>query len=89
MDMSIQWVAFIIGNIPVFILIGWMFFRSWDAFLEALAYSLTPDIISLFRGRLAKDWRNEFKFGWFLITCLLVALMETIPIKWLVERFAE
>ena len=84
-----EWTAFVLGNVPVVLLIGWVFFRSWGALVEAVVYMFTPDIISLFRGRLARDWWNEFKFGWFVMACLLIALLETVPMNWLAERLAK
>lgn len=76
-----QWIAFVVILLPTIIMLGWLFFRSWQGFFDAVLYVLTPDIISLFRGRLSKDWWNEFKFGYYIIACLLVAAGE----KWLIE----
>ncbi len=75
-------IAFAALCVPSIFAIGWLFFRTWERFLDALLYVLTPDIISLFRGRLARDWWGEFTFGYFMIACLVVAACE----KWLVEE---
>ena len=76
-----QWIAFTVICLPSITALGWLFFRSWKGFLDAVLYVLTPDIISLFRGRLGRDWWAEFKFGCFLVACLLLAAGE----KWLIE----
>ena len=71
--------------IPSIIGLGWVFFRTWGGFFEAFLYDLTPDIFSFFRGRLFRDWMAEFRFGCFLIFCLLVAVGE----KWIVDTIWE
>ena len=74
-------IAFVTICIPSVIALGWLFFRTWESFFDAILYVLTPDIISLFRGRLARDWWAEFKFGYYVIACLIMLAAE----KWLVE----
>ena len=74
-------IAFAALCVPTVVALGWLFFRSWETFFDAVLFALTPDIISLFRGRLARDWWAEFKIGYYLIACLLAAAGE----KWLVE----
>lgn len=83
MDTPLEWTLFGIVNIPVFICIGWVIFRSWGQFWEDFLWMITPDILSLFRGRLAADWWGEFRFGWFMMACLLTAIMETFAFDWL------
>ena len=80
-----QWIAFSVLCIPSIVALGWLFFRTWEGFFDALLYVLTPDIISLFRGRFARDWWAEFKFGYYVIACLVLAAGE----KWLVESVWE
>ena len=80
-----QWIAFAVLCIPTLVGLAWLFFRTWEGFVDAVLYVLTPDVISLFRGRLASDWWAEFKFGYYLIACLLLAAGE----KWLVEAIWE
>lgn len=80
-----QVIVFAILALPSVVAIGWLFFRTWEDFFDSLLYVLTPDIISLFRGRLARDWWAEFKFGYFLIASLIVVAAE----KLLVERIWE
>jgi len=86
METPAEWIPFVIGNIPVFIFIGWIMFRSWGQCWDDFLWMLTPDIISLFRGRLAKDWWGEFRFVWFTMACLLIALGEKALIDWLTVK---
>ena len=80
-----QAIVFAAMCIPSIIGLGWLFFRTWARFFDAILFVLTPDIISLFRGRLSRDWWAEFTFGYFLISSLLVAAGE----KWIVDIIWE
>lgn len=61
-------IALIIINIfTVYKFLFNMFFENMDDFNESLGYSLTPDIISLFRGKYWKDQVGEFKLGVFRV----------------------
>jgi hypothetical protein len=72
----IGWIVLAIVNIPVYIGFGWVFFGTWDDFLEAVRYKLTPDIISLFRGEYWEDWWAETKFSFWLLSCALFVVAE-------------
>jgi len=76
-----QAIVFALMCIPSIVGLGWLFFRTWARFLDAIIFVLTPDIVSLLRGRLSADWWAEFTFGYFLISALLVAMGE----KWIVD----
>jgi len=73
METAQEWIPFTVGNIPVFVFIGWVFFRDWGNFMDS------------FLGFLENEWAERFKFGWFIMACLLTATFETIPITWLAE----
>ncbi|MDO4879198.1 MAG: hypothetical protein Q3966_07930, partial [Neisseria sp.] len=48
-----------------------LFFEDWDEFTQCVKSCLTPDIISLFRGRHWEDWWAESKIIlWLLISGL-------------------
>ena len=51
-------------------------FGNADEFEKSVRYSLTPDIISLFRGEYWKDQVGEFKIGIFIITCIIATIVE-------------
>lgn len=70
-------IALIIINIcTVYKFLFNMFFKDMDDFNESLGYSLTPDIISLFRGKYWKDQVGEFKVGVFIILCIITTTIE-------------
>lgn len=79
-----QWIAFCVLFIPTIPAVGWLFFRTWHDFVTSLGYVLTPDIISLLRGRLGRDWWAQLKFGWYVIVCLILAAIQQrlIEIIW-------
>lgn len=65
-------IAFIVAavvDVPLFILIGKLFFGSWSDFLEAITFWFTPDIISSLTGEYWDDIWAEAKLGFFVITC--------------------
>ena len=76
-----QVIAFAAIAIPSVVALGWLFFRTWEDFFDAVLFVLTPDIISFFRGRLSRDWWAEFKFGYYIMVCLIMLASE----KWLIE----
>ena len=51
-------------------------FKNGDDFTKAVRYSLTPDIISLLRGKYWKDKVGEFKLGMFIFLCIAVTAVE-------------
>ena len=42
------------------------FFGGLAGFLTALRYTLTPDLISIFRGEFEQDWGESMRFGVWL-----------------------
>lgn len=51
-------------------------FRNRGDFNEAVRYSFTPNIISLFRGEYWKDKVGEFKLGMFIVLCIVATVIE-------------
>ena len=64
----------LIPSLVVSALVGrWLFrwiFDDWQAFLDCLRLSLTPDLISLFRGEYWEDLKQSFKLTLFLAAAL-------------------
>lgn len=58
-----------VGNIPIYLLIGTIFFNGWADFFECIRFWLTPNIISMFRGEYGEDIMSEWKLGFFVLTC--------------------
>jgi len=70
------WIVLAVANIPVYIGVGWLFFRTWDDFWEAVRFWLTPDILSAFRGEYWEDSWAEIKLGLWVVCCVCVVLAE-------------
>jgi hypothetical protein len=79
---QIGWIALVVANIPVYFVLGWLFFGDWDEFLESLQFWITPDVISLFRGEWEEDWWAEIRF-WFWIVCCTACVYGE---GWLVQQ---
>ncbi len=59
--MSISaWIILGVANIPLFVAIGWVFFKDAQSFVDAIRFWLTPDLISAFRGELWEDTWAQF-----------------------------
>ena len=71
-----KWILLVAANIPAYLFLGWIFFKDWDDFGECIRYSLTPDIVSLFRGEYWDDERATFKLWFWLLACAGCVLAE-------------
>ncbi len=69
-------ILIIINSFTVYKFIFNHFFIDYDDFQESLRYIFTPDFISFFRGEYWKDRIGEFKFGFFIIICAIVTIVE-------------
>lgn len=69
-------ILIIINSFTVYKFIFNQIFIDYDDFQESLRYLLTPDFISFFRGEYWKDRTAEFKFGFFVILCVMVTIVE-------------
>ncbi|MCI0498340.1 MAG: hypothetical protein L0Y36_01480 [Planctomycetales bacterium] len=66
---SIAFIALPVIDIPLFILIGKLFFGSWGEFWDAIVFWFTPDFFSALAGEFWDDIWAEAKLGFFAITC--------------------
>ena len=57
-----------------------LLFEDWDDFCDCLKYSLTPDIVSLFRGEYGKDFTQSLKFGLFMLITFGAAMFTWLGI---------
>ncbi len=59
-----------------------LFFGDKQGFMECLRYSLTPDVLSWFRGEYGRDFWCELKLGgWIFVACISgIGIKETITI---------
>ncbi|MEO3944970.1 hypothetical protein [Gorillibacterium sp. CAU 1737] len=72
----ILFLILLVVNIPVYKYLFRVFFSSREDFKEAVKFSFTPDLLSLFRGRYWKDQFGEAKLSFFLFCCFLVVACE-------------
>jgi len=73
-------------NIPIYALVGAIFFRSLEEFRNTMRFRPTPGFAYLFRAESWKDWRAELKLALFLIACAATVYGEYLGIQALVRR---
>ena len=56
-------------NIPVYLVLGSLFFGSWGNFWECIIFWFKPDLWSAFDGEFFDDWFAELKLGIFIAAC--------------------
>lgn len=62
-----------------------IFFHDFEDFDESLRYTLTPDIISLFRGEYWKDQFSELKLSMFILSCIIATAIEYLIVKGIIQ----
>ncbi len=73
-------------NIPLYVVVGRLFFRTVEEFRNAATFRSTPGFAFLFRGECWKDWRAELKLALFLVACAAMVYSEYLGIQALVRR---
>jgi hypothetical protein len=76
-DVGQKSVWIILLNLPVYLLWGWVLFRSWEAFWEAVRYLFKPDCWSRIDGwrEYSADIIAKIKLAvWFIAPTLLIRL---------------
>lgn len=73
-------------NIPLYVLLGRIFFKSVEDFRQAVRFRPTPGFLFLFRGEYWKEWRAELKLAFFVIACAATVYGEYLAIQALVRR---
>ena len=68
-------------NIPLYIVIGKIFWEDMDDFWDTVKFWFTPDFISLFRGEYFEDWWAEAKLGLFIVACIACVYGEFTAIQ--------
>ena len=64
-----RWVILAIINIPLYLILGRLFFDDLAGFFECVGFWLTPDWISVLRGEWADDWWGTMKLFVFAALC--------------------
>ena len=85
----LYWTSFAAILIPTLLALGWLFFRTWNDFVEALWFNLMPDLISLLRGQLNREWMAELKLGIFVILGLIAAMYEKQLLDKIFQQFTH
>ena len=62
-----SWIILAIVNIPVYLWLGWFFFRTWGDFWDSVKFWLTPNIFSALGGRYWDDMWAELKLILWII----------------------
>lgn len=52
----VGWIILAVCNIPIYFILGRMFFKSWEELEEAISFLFTPSFFSALRG----DYWNDF-----------------------------
>ncbi|MFZ4575688.1 MAG: hypothetical protein ACOYN0_14935 [Phycisphaerales bacterium] len=77
------WIILVAANIPVYVGLGWLVFRTWEEFTDCLGYWFKPDIISWFDGTHWEDIWAELKvFLWLAMCAFMVAAEHWALQKW-------
>ncbi|MFC1601869.1 hypothetical protein ACFL34_05915 [Candidatus Sumerlaeota bacterium] len=72
----VGWVILSVVNIPLYVVVGYAFFDSWDKFFESITCWLTPDMVSAARGDYWDDRAGTFRLFLFLLTCGILVWAE-------------
>lgn len=81
------WIILGLANIPIYMLIGKIFFDSSDDFGDTVMFIIQPDFLSLFRGENFKDVWHSYKFGMFLAVLGAVVTGEHTLISYLLNEY--
>jgi len=69
-------IIFGVANIPIYFLVGYVFFKNWTEFWESIRFWLTPDILSAFRGEYWDDCWGEMKLVLWFGCCIACVVAE-------------
>ena len=75
MSESLFWIAIVLCNVPVCLGFGWLVFRNWENFWEAVRASLMAQCLT----SRPKSWRDvwvENKLSLWVLCCGLCLLSE-------------
>lgn len=75
-------------DLPLFVLIGKLFYNDIEDFLEGIRFWITPDIISAFRGEYWDDLWEEWKLFAFISACGAFVIGEYYLFDALFQRAA-
>ena len=82
----VGWGVLIVSNIPIYILLAWVWFQDLGGFLEAIKYYLTPNIISALRDEYEDDTWATLKLGLWAVSCVVAVYFEADFIRYMLTR---
>lgn len=80
-------IALVIINFPVYRFIYKLIFSDPEDFDESIKFSFTPDFISFFRGKYWQDKWGTFKLRMYILSCLVVVLLEYMLLSQVIGYF--
>ncbi|KZE73402.1 hypothetical protein [Paenibacillus elgii] len=80
-------IALVIINFPVYRFIYKLIFSDPEDFDESVKFSFTPDFISFFRGKYWQDKWGTFKLRMYILSCLVVVLLEYMLLSQVIGYF--
>lgn len=83
----VSWaIVLAVVNIPLYVLLGKIFFGRLDDFRTAVRFRPAPGFAFLFRGEFRKEWRAELRLALFMIACATMVYAEYVGIHALTRR---
>ena len=76
-----------IGNVPIFIFLGKLWFGDWSGFWEAVRYTITPDIITALLEGAEGYWEDRWQTVKLVLFILLCALIFFVEMNWVFSFF--
>ena len=79
----------LIVNIPVFFLIGKIFFSTWERFTEALKAHSRSRRIFMDSQQRKNDQTPAMAMALFMISCMAVIFVEMFLYRWVMTNFIK
>ena len=76
MENNISYLKLSLINLPLFFLIGKVFFKDIEGLLTSIRFLITPDLLSAIRGEFWDDWWESLRFLIFVVVCVTLLLSE-------------
>lgn len=81
MDSTRIYIGLFLINLPIFFVIGKLFFKDLEGLITSIRFLITPRIISAFRGEFDDDWIESLRFIIFALLCALLIIAEKALLK--------
>jgi hypothetical protein len=74
-------------NFPVYRFLFSLIFTSSEDYDEAVRYTFTPNIISLFRGQYWDDKFRSMQLSFYIFMCALPVFLEYLFVQFIIGLF--